>query len=407
MTPEALFTVALGLGEGWSVKSSSFEGEPKKLLLKLDFKAGHRFACPECGARGATHDTVSKKWRHLDFFQYRCELEARVPRVECPEHGVRQIEVPWGRAGSGFTLLFEALIMMLCREMPMAAAGEVLDEHDTRLWRVVAHYVEQAQQKRDWAGLKRILIDETSAKRGHRYVTNFVHAETKELLFMEEGHGIEAIASFAKELKQHNADPSQIELVSMDMKPAFIAAAATYFPEAEIVFDHFHIMQMAGKALDEVRKDLLRGGADLKGSLWAIRGNVWTRSSSQQEQRRRLSEDYPKLGKALGLRDLLQDILAQEDKELLAWWCQRARQSRLEPFVRLSRSIKRHWHGIVNFMKTRISNGAMEAINGLLQLAKRMARGFRSIRTFRIMAYLKAGKLQLDVPILRPSTHSI
>ena len=182
----------------------------------------------------------------------------------------------------------------------------------------------------------------------------------------------------------------------------FIAAAATFFPKTEVIFDQFHIMQMAGKALDEVRKELMRDGADLKGSLWSIRGNEWTRSSTQQQQRRLLSQSYPKLGKALGLRDLLQDILAQEDKELLAWWCQRARRSRLAPFVRLSRSILRHWSGVVAFMRTRVTNGAMEAINGLLQLAKRLARGYRSIRTFRIMAYLKAGKLQLEVPSFRP-----
>lgn len=402
MTPEVLFTMALGLGEGWSVKSCSFEGVPPELLLKLDFKPGHRFACPECGTCGPTHDTVVKRWRHLDFFQYRSELEARVPRVDCPEHGVRLVEVPWARAGSGFTLLFEALTMMVCREMPMKAASELLAEHDTRLWRVVAHYVEKAQAKRDWSQLKRVLIDETSSKRGHRYVTNFADAQTRELLFMVEGHGAEAIGAFARELTRHNARPEQIELLSMDMKPAFIAAAATFFPKAEVVFDHFHIMQMAGKALDEVRKELLRDGADLKGSLWSIRGNAWTRSSTQQQQRRLLSEAYPKLGKALGLRDLLQETLAQEDKGLLAWWCRRARQSRLVPFVRLSRSIQRHWNGVVAFMRTRVTNGAMEAINGLLQLAKRLARGYRSINTFRIMAYLKAGKLQLEVPPFRP-----
>jgi transposase len=267
---------------------------------------------------------------------------------------------------------------------------------------VVAHYVELAQAKRDWSELKRVLIDETSSKRGHRYVTNFADAQTRELLFMVEGHGAEAIGAFAKELERHNARAEQIELLSMDMKPAFIAAAATFFPKAEVVFDHFHIMQMAGKALDEVRKELLRDGADLKGSLWSIRGNAWTRSSTQQQQRRLLSEAYPKLGKALGLRDLLQEILSQEDKGQLAWWCRRARQSRLAPFVRLSRSIQRHWNGVVAFMRTRVTNGAMEAINGLLQLAKRLARGYRSINTFRIMAYLKAGKLQLEVPPFRP-----
>ena len=407
MTPEGLFTVALGLGEGWSVKQCSFEGAPPELLLKLDFKAGHRFGCPECGANSPTHDTVVKRWRHLDFFQCRCELEARVPRVDCQEHGVRLIDVPWGRAGSGFTLLFEALVMMVCREMPMAAAAAFLNEHDTRLWRVVAHYVEEAQAKRDWSHVKNVLIDETSSKRGHRYVTNFVDATTRELLLMVEGHGADAVAAFHGELAKHNGDAEKIELLSMDMKPAFIAGAHRYFPKAEVVFDHFHIMQMVGKAVDQVRKQLSWEGAQMKGSLWAIRGNSWTRSSTQMEKRQQLCSAYPKLARALGLRDLLQGVLKEEDPEMLSWWCQRASHSRLEPFVRLSRSIKKHWNGVVAFMRTRLTNGAMEAINGLLQLAKRLARGFRSLRHFLIMAYLKAGKLQLDLPSFRPlPTHS-
>jgi len=243
--------------------------------------------------------------------------------------------------------------MMVCREMPMAAEAAFLNEHDTRLWRVVAHYVEQAQAKRDWSHLKNVLIDETSSKRGHRYVTNFVDATTRELLLMVEGHGVDAIAAFHGELAKHNGDAEKIELLSMEMKPAFIAGAHRYFTKAEVVFDHFHIMQMVGKAVDQVRKQLAWEGAQMKGSLWAIRGNSWTRSSSQMEKRQQLCSAYPKPAKALGLRDLLQGILKEEDPKLLSWLCTRASRSRLEPFVRLSRSIKKHWNGVVAFMRTK------------------------------------------------------
>jgi transposase len=167
-------------------------------------------------------------------------------------------------------------------------------------------------------------------------------------------------------------------------------------------------MQMAGQAVDSVRKELARQGADLKGSLWALRGNEWTRSQEQRQQRSALCNRYPKLGRAIGLRDMLQDILADEDQEALRWWCKRAKLSRLEPFRELAASIQEHWSGVVSFLKTRLTNGAIEAVNGLLQLAKRLARGFRSLRYFRIMAYLKAAGLHLDLPSLKPSpvTHS-
>ena len=162
-------------------------------------------------------------------------------------------------------------------------------------------------------------------------------------------------------------------------------------------------MQMAGQAVDRVRKELAHQGAELKGSLWALRGNEWTRNQEQGQQRSALCNRYPKRGRAIGLRDMLQDILADEDQEDLRWWCKRAKLSRFDPFRELPASIRQHWSGVVAFLKTRLTNGAIEAVNGLLQLAKRLARGFRSLRYFRIMAYLKAAGLHLDLPSLKPS----
>jgi len=402
MTPEVLFTAALQLEAGWKVTECRFEGEPRQLRLKLDFEEGKRFGCPQCGKLCPTHDTSTKRWRHLNFFQYERLLEARVPRSNCPEHGVQSVAVPWAREGSGFTLLFEALIMLLCREMPMAAVADTLEEHDTRLWRVAAHYVEAAHANSSWAQVRRVSIDETSARRGHRYVTNVLDAEAHNLLLMVEGRSAEALEAFAQALVAHGGKAEQIELISMDMSPAYQSGAS------KIVFDRFHLMQMAGQALDEVRKELAREGADLKGSLWALHGNEWTRSEEQRQQRSALCNRYPKLGRAIGLRDMLQDILADEDQEALRWWCKRAKLSRLEPFRELAKSIQNHWSGVVAFLKTRLTNGAIEAVNGLLQLAKRLARGFRSLRYFRIMAYLKAAGLHLNLPSLKPSlaTHS-
>lgn len=403
MNTNELFGLALGLTGGWKVVGSDF-AEDGGLSLELDFERGTRFACPECGELCPVHDTVEREWRHLDFWQHRTLLKARVPRVKCPEHGVRQVEAPWAVPGSGFTLMMEAFIMLLCQRMPVTEAAEILDEHDTRLWRVVCRHVERAQAERDWSKVKRLLVDETSAKRGHRYVSNFVDADTGELLFMTQGKGAEVFGEFAEQMKAHGADPAQIELVCMDMSKAFRKGAKATFPKARVVFDRFHVMQMAGRALDLVRKLLQREGADLKGSMWAIRGNSWTRTEEQLETRRRLLAAYPKLARAMALRDSLQDILEDEDTSLLRWWCSWAQRSKLAPFVALARSVREHWDGITAFMETRVTNGRMEAINGLIQLAKRLARGFRNFTNFRAMAYLKAGNLSLDLPSLK--THS-
>jgi transposase len=316
---------------------------------------------------------------------------------------VVQVAVPWARPGSGFTLMFEAWALLLCGQMPVQEAGRLLGETDTRLWRVVTHYVEAAQRRRDWSQVRRLLIDETSARRGHRYVTSVVDADTRELLWMTEGRESAAVAAFVEELRAHGGTPEQIELVAMDVSPAYRKGGREHRPQARIVFDHFHLMQMAGQALDKVRKAVRHDGADLSGGLWALRGNAWTRSAEQLALRQRLCQQYPKLGRAMMLRELLQDVLADEDPTALRWWVTRARRSRLEPFRHLADSIMEHWEGIVAFLETRVTNGVIEAINGLLQLAKRMARGFRSFRNFQLMALLKAGRLQLQLPALRPT----
>ena len=405
MTPEELFTTALGLGRQWRVAQCRFEGEPKRLELRLEHLPGEHFECPGCRALCGVHDTIERRWRHLNFFQYRCELLAKVPRIWCRKDGVHQVQVPWAREGSGFTLMMEAVMMLLSAEMPVDAMADLLEEHDTRLWRVLMHYVEQAHAKSDWSAVRRIAVDETSARRGHRYVTTVLDAENSSLLLMVEGRSAEAVAAFGKALREHRGDPSQIEAVAMDMSPAYVKGASEHFPQARIVFDKFHLMVLAGQALDEVRRELQReGGADLKGALWSLRGNAWNLTEERQEQRKNLCRQYTKLGRAMSLRESLQAIYASPERQVaeaeLEWWCGWAARSRLRPFRTLAKTIRQHWDGILAYFDTRLTSAAIEAVNGIIQLAKRMARGFKNFVYFRTAAYHRAGKLILAVPTI-------
>jgi len=403
MDANTLFSQALGLGSQWNVVKSEMDVPQRQLRLELDFPAGTKFACPRCGQLCAVHDTVDKEWRHLDFWQHRTDLRARVPRVTCAEHGVLQVEVPWARAGSGFTLMMEGMILLLAQQMSVSAAARLLRTTDHRLWRVIDHYVTAAHRDKDWSKVRRILVDETSARRGRRYVTNVIDAESTDLLMMAKDRGADTLGEFAAAMTKHGGRPEQITEIVMDMSPAYIAGAAAYFPGARVVFDAFHIMKMAGQALDKVRKDLARKGGDLRGGLWALRGNAWTRNSEQQERRSQLMAAYPALGRAVALREFLQDALAGSDRSQLEAWLAWAQRSRLAAFRDLARTIKRHFNGILAYMETRLTNGVMEAINGLLQLAKRIARGFRNFYYFRLAAYLKAGGLNLQAPRLLPT----
>src|SRR3984957_1988936 len=338
----------------------------------------------------------------MNLFQYRCELVAKVPRTWCHTDGVHQVPVPWAREGSGFTLLMEALVMLLSAEMPVDAMADLVDEHDTRLWRVLMHYVEQAHAKSDWSAVRRIAVDETSARRGRRYVTNVLDAENSRLLLMVEGRGVQALGAFAQALRMHGGDPSQIGAIAMDMSTSYMKGASQYFPQARIVFDKFHVMVLAGKALEEVRLQLQREGAQLKGAMWTLRGNAWNLSPERQAHRKDLCRQYTQLGRAMSLRDTLQAIYTNSDRPLaeaeLRGWGGWAARSRLWSFRHLAMTVRALWDGILAYFDTKLTSGAIEAVNGIIQLGKRMARGFRKFVYFRTAAYLRAGQLNLDVP---------
>lgn len=405
MESTALFELALGLTGGWKVVKSEFRGEPRKLEIYLDFAPGSKFGCPECGEPSGVHDTVEKRWRHLNFFQYECELVARVPRVKCEKHGVRQVAVPWARPGSGFTLMFEAAVMLLAREMPVSAVAEMLGEVDTRLWRIVMARVEEAHRQSDWSEVRAIAIDETSVRKGWNYVTVIIDAHTRRLLHVAPGRSGEALREFRKALLERGGHPEQIRHIVMDMLHCFKRGARENFPWAKVIFDRYHVMVMAGEAVEKVRRDLQNQGADLKGSLWALRGNEWNLRPEQLATREGLSRRYKKLGRALALRSALQDVYASEADvaALLAWWCRWAKRSRLAPFEKLAATVEEHWHGILAYFETRLTQGPIEALNGIIQLAKRRARGFRNLAYLRAIAYWVAGKLTLNLPSLRPT----
>jgi transposase len=181
------------------------------LEIVLDFVRGSQFHCPKCGQLCAVHDTTQKRWRHLNFFEYRCELVASVPRVSCAQHGVHLIgQLPWASTSSGFTLLFEAFVMVLAEQMSVAAIARLVQEEDTRLWLLIARLVEAAHATADWSQVSAIAIDETSSRRGRCYVTVFLDAKTHRLLFVTEGRTSLAVERFAA-LIAHRGDPKRID----------------------------------------------------------------------------------------------------------------------------------------------------------------------------------------------------
>jgi transposase len=260
----ALFKAALGLTEPWQVTSVEFDPATKRLDLRIDFPKGSVFCCPECDVAGLkAYDTEEKCWRHLDFFQHQAYLTARVPRVECPEHKVRQVALPWARERSGFTLLFEALVMAMVSEMPVKAVAGLVGEYDKRIWRIVHHYVDRAVEAQNLEGVSRVGIDETSSRRGHEYVSVFADLDQRRGVFVVEGRDHQTVQAFSLFLETHGGDPGKVSEVCQDMSEAFLKGTLTYLPKAEITFDRYHVKSHLSKAVDEVRREESKQHRDL------------------------------------------------------------------------------------------------------------------------------------------------
>jgi transposase len=290
-----LFQMALGLDEKWFVVKSEFNPKDKRLDIYLDFKAGEVFPCPECSLESKVHDTEEKTWRHLNFFQHEVYLHARVPRVRCPEHGVKMIEIPWARKQSGFTLLFEALILSMADAMPVNAIAELVGETDKRLWRIITYYVNRDLEQQDLSEVRRIGVDETSTKRGHNYVSLFVDMDTKKVVFVTEGKDSSTVQAFKAHLLKHRGDPDLIREFSCDMSPAFISGIKAQFPAAHITFDRFHVMKLLNKALDEVRRQEQATESMLKASRYVWLKNRSNLTAKQQKKLDSLSRSLSDL----------------------------------------------------------------------------------------------------------------
>ena len=404
MKDTELLQLALGLAPPWQVSTAEFSPDEKRLDIRLDFPKGSTFTCPKCGVAGVkAHDTVEKTWRHLNFFQHEAYLTARVARIDCRTCGTHLVEVPWSRPGSGFTLLFEAMILILAKAMPVKTIADFVKEHDTRLWRILHHYVEKARTAADHSQVKHVGLDETSRRRGHNYVSLFVDLDESRVLYATDGKDASTVDRFKRDLVAHGGDPDAIEEMCCDMSPAFISGVEKHFPRAHITFDKFHVLKILNEAVDQVRREEAKERPELKGSryLWLKNRSKLKSSQADQLEQLTIKELNLKTSRAYHIKLNFQEFYqqtAQTAEAFLKKWYFWATHSRLEPVKKAAYTIKNHWQGVLRWFTSRINNGILEGINSLIQAAKARARGYRTQRTLATMIYLIAGKLKFDLP---------
>lgn len=407
MEPKDVFSLGLGLSEPWKLSGQRLDTQkrPHELHLEVAAARGALFACPECKRACKAHDFASFTWRHLNFFQHHCFITARVPRVDCPAHGVKRVTVPWVRPGSRFTLLFEQAALILAREMPVAAAAAFMGITDKRLWRILQHYVARAVAGLDLGAVRAIGLDETASKRGHHYVTVFIDMDRadKPVIFATPGKGKACVAAFRAFMLSHGGEPTTVAEAVCDMSPAFLAALAAGFPNAAVTVDWFHVVQLFTTAVDQVRKAEARSRQLPKSIRWAVL-KAGDRNLTE-EQRIALAELETggfATAAAYRAKEMLRWIRHAHTPQAARWRITRFinhiglgldPSSLLGPVRRALRTFASQAERILQRWTSSHSNARLEALNGIFQAARTRARGYRNTATYITIIYLLAAPL--------------
>ncbi len=417
MTQEELFSAAIGIQSPWYIEVISLDLPKGELNITVNFKRGSKFEYvdKQTGETGEykAYDTQEKKWRHMNFFQYRCYLHARIPRVKLGYGKIKQVKAPWEGVAHGFTLLFEALIMQFAKVMPVHQICQMVGTYDYKVWDIIQRYTQTCRELSDYSDVKQVGMDETAARRGHDYVTLFVDMQEKKTLFVTEGKSSETTKDFVVDLQEHGGEAQNIEQVSCDMSPAFIKGVEENLPMADITFDKFHIIKIINKAVDQVRKQEVKTNPMLKDSKFVFLKNQINYTVKQKEKYQSISMSKLniKTFRALRIREAFQQIYLCDNKEsfepLLNKWYFWATHCRISQIIEVAKTIKRHWKGVLNWANSRITNGILEGFNSIFQAAKAKARGYKKTETIKAIIYLLTAKLDFSQVNHYCSTHSL
>ncbi len=417
MTQEELFSAAIGIQSPWYIEAISLDLPKGELNITVNFKRGSKFEYvdKQTGETGEykAYDTQEKKWRHMNFFQYRCYLHARIPRVKLGDGKIKQVKAPWEGVAHGFTLLFEALIMQFAKVMPVHQICQMVGTYDYKVWDIIQRYTQTCRELSDYSDVKQVGMDETAARRGHDYVTLFVDMQEKKTLFVTEGKSSETTKDFVVDLQEHGGEAQNIEQVSCDMSPAFIKGVEENLPMADITFDKFHIIKIINKAVDQVRKQEVKTNPMLKDSKFVFLKNQINYTVKQKEKYQSISMSKLniKTFRALRIREAFQQIYLCDNKEsfepLLNKWYFWATHCRIPQIIEVAKTIKRHWKGVLNWANSRITNGILEGFNSIFQAAKAKARGYKKTETIKAIIYLLTAKLDFSQVNHYCSTHSL
>jgi transposase len=404
MRDRDLYAKLLGIERPWWVRDVEPRLEAREVEIFISYDERVEVTCPICGTTCARYGTRTKQWRHLDTMQYKTLLTADVPRVRCPEHGVKQLPTPWAEAGSRFTAMFEALVIDWLKEASMSAVARMLRMTWDEVDGVMGRAVKRGLERRKAEPLRNIGLDETSFQRRHEYVTVVYDRDRARVHEVLDDRTRDTLEGFYWDTPFEHLET--IESVSMDMWGNYIEATLLHVPDAErkIAFDRFHVAKHIGEAVNKVRVEehaelLGVGDKSLTGTRY-----LWLQNPENMTPRNLLRFDELRkmelrVARAWAMKEMARGMWCYRTrgwatrrwKRLIGWMS----HSRLSPMVKVAQMIKNHLWGIVNAVILGVTNAHLESVNAKIQALKKRACGYRSRSRFRNAILFHCGGLDL------------
>lgn len=412
----------------WLEKDSA---ELDVLIIRVHPTKGHLHICPHCGKRmNGRYDSRCeyKRWRAMDLGSTKVFIEGPVERIYCPEHGVVTARVPWARHDCLFSREFENTVAWLALHLTKSAVAEYMRIS----WNTVGPIISRVRKEEDphpehrYDNLIRIGIDETSYKKGHKYLTVIVNHDNNSVCWVSDRHGKEVLTSFFEELTEEQR--ASIQLVSGDGAKWISECVSDFCPNAVRCIDFFHVVEWAGEALSEVRIEAWRQAlkksgqkrkrgrpkkgeektvdiaSEIKGSTYTLGKAPENLTENQNTKLQMIAISEPKLYRAYLIKEELR-LLLKEDMSTIEgslkkwlWW---ASHSQIPAIYELQKKIRRHRTAILATAEHRLSNARVEATNNKIKVMIRMAYGFRNIQNLIDLILMKCSDIKHELPFRR------
>jgi transposase len=415
-----------------SMKLITAVDDEEQVVINARPTKGHRCLCPICMKRAPYYDSLEpRRWRSLDFGYTKVFIEAPVIRVDCPEHGVLTAWVPWARHHSMFTRDFENTVVWMSLYLPKTAVSEYMRIAWNTIGPIISRYKADADPfpEHRFNNLRHIGIDETSYRKGHKYITVIVDHDTNSVIWVHDKHGKEVLKQFFELLSEEQR--ASIECVTADGARWISETMDEYIPQADRCLDFYHLVEWAQDALDDVRTEAWRrvrkktknkNGRPRKGeepdktadkikhTRYALGKAPENLTANQAAQLEFIANTDRRLYKAYKLKEYLRTLIHLPLDELeaaLKDWLWKASHSQIKPIYELQKKIRRHYDAILNTARYHLSNARIEAMNNKIKLTVRMAYGFRNIQNMIDMIFLRCSDIPVDLPYrLLKSAHT-